>query len=478
MNFVAPDFLPALPELWVLVMACVVLLVDVWLRPDQRQITYRLTQVTLLGAALITLVTFAREPVVTFHGHYLKDPLGDILKLGLTLAAAGGLLYARDYLRDRRDLYRGEYFVLSLFGVLGMLIMVSAYSFLTVYLGLELLSLSLYALVAFNRDSPVSAEAAMKYFVLGALASGLLLYGIAMIYGATGSLHLDAVAAAIAGQEGGSLVLAFGLVFLVVGLAFKLGAVPFHMWVPDVYQGSPAPVTLYLGTAPKLAAFALLLRVLAEGLGDLYSDWQPMLALLAALSLILGNLVAIVQTNLKRMLAYSTIAHVGFILLGVLAATPEGYAAALFYTLTYVLMALAAFGMILVLSRAGFEAEHIDDFRGLNDRSPWLAFLMLLVMMSLAGIPFLVGFYAKLVVLQAIISEGFIGLAILAVVFSVIGAFYYLRVVKCLYFDAPASDQPLTLSRDTQVVLSANGLLLVALGLYPTALLTWCATAF
>jgi len=357
------------------------------------------------------------------------------------------------------------------------MIMVSAHSLLSVYLGLELLSLSLYALVAIDRDSPTSSEAAMKYFVLGSLASGMLLYGISMIYGATGSIDLQVVSDAVARQGMNNPVLVFGLVFLVVGLSFKLGAVPFHMWLPDVYQGAPTSVTLYIGSAPKLAAFALMMRVLVDGLGTLQGDWQQMLIILSVLSIALGNLVAIVQTNIKRMLAYSTISHVGFLLLGILAGTPEGYAAAMFYAIVYVLMAVGAFGVVIMLGRVGFEAENIDDFKGLNDRSPWLALLMLVIMMSMAGVPFLAGFYAKWMVLQAVVNIGLVWLALFGVVFSVIGAFYYLRVVKCLYFDKPEQSEPIQMSLDTEIAISANGLLLVMLGLYPTALMTWCATA-
>jgi NADH-quinone oxidoreductase subunit N len=480
MNFVAPDFTPALPELFVLGMACLVLVVDVYLPPPRRHLSYHLSQFTLLGAALLTLCTYAGAPVIAFHGHYIRDTFGDILKLGIFLAAFTVSLYSRNYLQERA-IFKGEYHVLELFGVLGMLIMVSANSFLTVYLGLELLSLSLYTLVAFNRDSPVASEAAMKYFVLGALASGMLLYGISMIYGATGSLDLQTVAAAVAVmsvQGPNGLVLVFGLVFLVVGLAFKLGAVPFHMWLPDVYQGAPTSVTLYIASAPKLAAFALAIRVLVGGLGSLHSDWQQMLTILAVLSIGLGNLVAIVQNNIKRLLAYSSISHIGFLLLGIVAGTRAGYAASLFYALTYVVMAVGAFGMILILSKAGFEADNIDDFKGLNDRNPWLAFLMLLLMMSMAGVPFMVGFYAKLVVLQAIINQGLVWLAVYGVVFAVIGAFYYLRVVKVMYFDTVEQPELLRPPLDTEIAISANGLLVLALGLYPTALLSWCATAF
>ena len=476
MNFVAPDFMPVLPELFVLTMACAVLVIDVFLEQRQRHITYGLAQLTLLGAALLTLLTYAQAPVTTMFGHYIKDAMGDLLKLFICLASAVAFLYSRDYLRQR-DLFKGEYFVLGLFGVLGMMIMVSAHSLLSVYLGLELLSLSLYALVATDRDSPVASEAAMKYFVLGSLASGILLYGISMIYGATGSVDLQVVADAVAKQSSNNLVLVFGLVFLVVGLSFKLGAVPFHMWLPDIYQGAPTSVALYIGSAPKLAAFALVMRVLVDGLGNLQGDWQQMLIILSVLSMALGNLVAIAQSNIKRMLAYSTISHVGFLLLGVLAGTPEGYSAAMFYAIVYVLMAVGAFGVVIVLSRTGFEAENIDDFKGLNDRNPWLAFVMMAVMMSMAGVPFLAGFYAKWVVLQAVVKIGLVWLAIVGVLFSVIGAFYYLRVVKCIYFDKPEQSEPIEISRDVEIVISANGLLLIVLGLYPTALMAWCAAA-
>ncbi len=476
MNFVAPDFMPVLPEIFVLTLTCLTLVVDVFLEHRQRHITYGLAQFTLLGAALLTLLTYAQAPVTTLFGHYIKDAMGDLLKLFIYLASAAVFLYSRDYLRQR-NLFKGEYYVLGLFGVLGMMVMVSAHSLLSVYLGLELLSLSLYALVATDRDSPVASEAAMKYFVLGSLASGMLLYGISMIYGATSSIDLQMVADAVSKQGPDNIVLVFGLVFLMVGLAFKLGAVPFHMWVPDVYQGAPTSVTLYIGSAPKLAAFALIMRILVDGLGTLQGDWRQMLIILAVLSISLGNLVAIAQTNIKRMLAYSTISHVGFLLLGILSGTPEGYSASMFYTIVYVLMAVGAFGVIIILSRSGFEAENIDDFKGLNDRSPWLAFVMMMIMMSMAGVPFLAGFYAKWVVLQSVVNIGLVWLAIIGVVFSVIGAFYYLRVVKCIYFDKPEHDEAIEMSRDTEIVIGANGLSLVVLGLYPTALMAWCAAA-
>jgi NADH-quinone oxidoreductase subunit N len=478
MPFITANLVLALPELFVTLMGCLLLVVDVYLRQDQRHITYRLTQLTLLGAAGLTLFAFAERPMAGFYGHYIKDPFGDTVKLAIYLASAAVFLYSRDYLKAR-DLFRGEYFMLGLFGVLGMMILVSGHSFLTIYLGLELLSLCLYALVAFDTDSPVAAEAAMKYFVLGTLASGMFLYGVSMVYGATGSFNLQMVGAAVAEQGADNVVLVFGLVFLVAGLAFKLGAVPFHMWLPDVYQGAPTSVTLYIAAAPKLAAFVLTVRILMEGLSALQEDWQDMLMILAVLSIGLGNLIAIVQTNIKRLLAYSTISHVGFLLLGLLVGTSQGYGAALFYAITYVLMVVGVFGILLLLSRVGFEAENIDDFKGLNDRNPWLAFLMLLLLMSLAGMPVLVGFYAKLVVLQAIVDAGLVWLAIYAVLFTVIGVYYYLRVVKAIYFDKPETAvEPLYIRPDVHLAISTNGLLVLVLGLYPAWLMTLCNRVF
>ncbi len=477
MNFVTPDFLAALPELFVLSMACLVLVVDVYLDQSQRERTYQLSVLTMIGALLLTLPGVGGSTVVTFSGHFVRDLLGDTLKISLYLSTAMAFLYARDYLRDK-DMFRGEFYVLGLFAVLGMQVMISSHSFLSVYLGLELLSLSLYALVAFNRDSLLASEAAMKYFVLGALASGMLLYGISMVYGATGSVDFSEIAKAVATARGQqNLVLTFGLVFLVVGLAFKLGVVPFHMWVPDVYQGAPTPVTLLVGSAPKLAAFALVMRVLVEGMPGLQQDWQQMLTILVVLSLAIGNLVAIAQTSIKRMLAYSTISHVGFLLLGVLAGNPSGYGSSLFYTVTYVLMVLGAFGVLLVLSRKGVDVDNLKDLYGLNERSPWLAFIMLLVMASMAGFPPLVGFYAKLAVIQAVVGAGLVPLAIFAVLMSVVGAFYYLRVVWFMYFEKPELQDFEAPRLDTQTILSANGLLVLALGIYPSALMTLCLAA-
>jgi NADH-quinone oxidoreductase subunit N len=386
------------------------------------------------------------------------------------------LFYSRTYL-SLRGLFRGETFVLVLFALLGMQVLITANSFLTLYLGLELMSLSLYALVAMQRDAEAPAEAAMKYFVLGALASGFLLYGMSMIYGATGSLEIDKVAAAVLGNAENKVLLLFGLVFVVSAIAFKLGAVPYHMWVPDVYQGAPTAITLLIGTAPEFAAFAMLLRLLGGALAGAEVDWQGMLVVLTVLSVTLGHVVAIAQTNLKRMLAYSTIANMGYVLMGFLAADVTGYSAAMFYMVAYVLTSLASFGMILLLSRKGFEADLLTDLKGLNARSPWWAFVMLLVMFSLAGMPPTIGFYAKLLVLQAAIKAGYVWLAVVGVLAALIGAFYYLRIVKLMYFDEPADSAPIEARGDTRVLLSANGLALLLFGILPQPLMGLCAVA-
>ena len=383
-------------------------------------------------------------------------------------------LYSRDYL-VRAGLFKGEFFILGLFGLLGVMVMISANNLLILYLGLELLSLSLYALVAFDRESGVAAESAMKYFVLGAIASGTLLYGISVLYGVTGTIDIGGLAEYFAASDGLNVPAMLGLAFVTVGVAFKFGAVPFHMWLPDVYQGSPTPVTLFVGTAPKIAAFALTWRLLVEGLGELHGSWQDMVIVLSVLSLAVGNVVAIAQTNLKRMLGYSTISHVGFILMGFVAGTEEGIRAAMFYTLTYVLMAAAAFGMLIVLSRKGFEAENLDDFKGLNARSPWFALMMMMVMFSMAGVPPFVGFYAKLVVLSSVLDAGLVWLAVAGVMFAVVGAFYYVRLVWYMYFTEPNAASGLQVPNDLRVVLSANVLGLLALGLFPGALLDLCS---
>lgn len=474
MDFIAPNFVPALPEIFVLSMICIILVVDLFLTESNRIITYLLSQATLLGAAVLTVGLISPHPELTFNDTFINDSLGNILKMFVYLITASVFVYSREYLTVRQ-LFKGEFFVLSLFAVLGMMVMISAHSLLTIYLGLELLSLSLYALVALNRDSIESSEAAMKYFVLGAIASGILLYGMSMLYGATGSLDIGEVGAYIRSSSSDDIVLLFGLSFIIVGLVFKLGGVPFHMWVPDVYHGAPTAVTLFIGTTPKIAAFAMIIRLLVDGLEGLHVQWIDMLVIIAVLSIVVGNVVAIAQTNIKRMLAYSTIAHVGFLLLGILAGTSEGYSAAMFYILVYALMSLGAFGMVILLSRAGFEADNIDDFKGLNGRSPWFAFIMLILMFSMAGVPPTAGFYAKFSVLKAVVDIGLVWLAVIAVVFSVIGAFYYLRIIKFMYFDTSEDTVPLQANFDMRVVMSANGLAVLALGIYPTSLISLCA---
>ncbi len=476
MQFETSSLIPVLPELYLLALACTVLLVDLFLKQEQRIISYGIAQIGLLLAVGVTLATGGNEPQVVFDGSVIRDRMGDVLKISIYLISAGAFLYAKDYLRDR-GLFKGEFYVLGLFAVLGMTIMISANSFLSVYLGLELLALSLYALVAFDRNSRIGSEAAMKYFVLGALASGMLLYGISMIYGATGSIEFQAVAQALSEKGANDMVLVFGLVFLVVGIGFKFGAVPFHMWVPDVYQGAPTAVTLFIGSTPKIAAFALAMRLLVDGMGGLHGDWQGMLVILAVLSMVVGNIFAIAQYNIKRMLAYSTISHVGFLLLGILAGTSEGYSAAMFYAIVYAITAIGAFGIVIMLSRNGFEAEDLHDYKGLHERSPWFAAMMLLLMFSMAGVPPTVGFFAKLVVLQAVISIDMVWLALVAVFFSIIGAFYYLRIIKLMYFDKPQDETALTAGIDARILMSVNGLSMLLLGMFPAGLLSLCAAA-
>jgi NADH-quinone oxidoreductase subunit N len=466
-------------------MALVILLVDLTVKDSRRTVTFVLTQLTLVGCALIQFYTSTGEIVYTFSNMFVDDLMSDLLKLFLYMTVVVVLFYSRGYILDREVMNKGEYYVLALFATLGMMVMISANHFVTIYLGLELLSLSLYAMVAMNRDSAVSTEAAMKYFVLGALASGLLLYGMSMIYGATGTLEITGVAEKLYGGGANKTLLVFGLVFLVSGLAFKLGVVPFHMWIPDVYHGAPTSVTLLIGSAPKLAAFAIVMRLLVNGMITMAQDWQSMLIILSVLSMAIGNLAAIAQTNLKRMLAYSAISHMGFMLLGITTGVVSGdaryalnaYSSAMFYVIAYVLMTTGAFGMILLMSRAGFEADNIDDFKGLNKRSPWFAGIMLMVMFSMAGVPFFIGFFAKFSVLQAVVAAGYMWLAIVAVLFSLIGAFYYLRVVKVMYFDAPTDDTPLTVGNDMRILISANGLAVALLGMFPQVIMSLCAYA-
>ena len=477
MEYISPLW-PAYPELFLLAMACVVLIVDLFISDDNRVVTYGLTQFTLAGCALLTFFTGNAEPVYTFSGMFVDDLMADALKLGTCIAVITMLVYARAY-NAVRGLLRGEFFTLALFATLGMMVMISANHLLVLYLGLELLSLSLYAMVALQRDSVRATEAAMKYFVLGAIASGTLLYGMSMLYGAAGTLEITELARISGEGVRTQVVLVFGLVFIVAGLGFKLGAVPFHMWVPDVYHGAPPAVTLFIGSAPKFAAFAIVMRLLAQGLGaDLLADeWRDMLAVMAVLSLAIGNLAAIMQTNLKRMLAYSTISHMGFLLLGVISGSIDGYGAGMYYVTVYVLMTLGAFGIVLLLSREGFEAEELDDYKGLNQRNPWYAFLMLLLMFSMAGIPPAVGFHAKLAVLQAVVGSGQLWLAVVAVLFSLIGAFYYLRIVRLMYFDDPVDRSPITASGDMRALLSLNGLAVLLLGIVPQPLLVLCIEA-
>ena len=453
---------------------CAVLIADLFVDNENRAVTFWLTMASLFVTGIVLLSTAPETRVEVFSGAYVSDPLSQILKLGAVIFVALSFYYARDYLRTN-DLHKGEFYVLGLFGLLGMMIMTSANSLLTMYLGLETLALSLYALVAIDRNNVTAAESAMKYFVLGAIASGCLLYGISWVYGVTGSLQFPDIAAAISADPTlNSLPLWFGLTFLIVGIAFKFGAVPFHMWLPDVYQGARTPVTVYLATAPKLAALALTLRILVDGLGGLHETWASMVMVVAVLSLLVGNIVAIAQTNIKRMLGYSTIGHVGFILLGVFCGSGDGYASALFYTLTYVVAAAGAFGVIIVMSRRGYEAENLTDFNGLNARSPWFALMMMFLMFSMAGVPPFVGFFAKLNVISAVLAAGFPGLAVLMVLASVVGAYYYLKVIWYMYFE-PAEDQAvLQASTDTRLVLSLNSIAVLALGIVPGWLLALC----
>ena len=466
-----------IPEITVLASACLILVVDLFLADKQRSITFGLSQFALLVVFLLTLRLPHGETHYAFGDTFILDDMSVVLKCALYVLVAFAFFYSRQYL-EQRGLHKGEFYVLGLFAMLGMMVLVSANHLLVIYLGLELMSLALYALVAFNRDSRPSTEAALKYFVLGAISSGMLLYGISILYGISGSLDIPSVADSITHTSFDRVVLLFALSFIVVGVAFKLGAVPFHMWVPDVYQGAPTAVTLFVGSAPKVAAYAMAMRLLAGTLGNMQPEWQEMLIVLVVLSLALGNIAAIAQTNIKRMLAYSTISHIGFILLGVLTGTPAGYSAAMFYSIVYAIMTLGAFGTVIVLSRSGFEAEQLTDFKGLNERHPWFALMMLIFMFSMAGAPPLVGFHAKLAVLRAALQADLVWLAILAVLFSVVGAFYYLRVIKLMYFDSAEDSTAIDKSFDLKAILSLNGLLVLGLGLMPGVLMGWCVGAF
>jgi len=467
----------ATPEIFLLTATCVVLVIGLFLKPEQRNMNYWMAQVAIVITLIMTSSQIGDASATAFSGAYGIDTMSASLKSWILAVVFGGFLYSRDYLSERQ-IARGEYYTLGLFGTAGMMIMVSATNMLTIYLGLELLALSLYAMVALYRDNSAASEAAMKYFVLGALASGMLLYGISMIYGATGTLNLTEVNVVLADGNERSIGARYGLVFVIVGLAFKLGAVPFHMWVPDVYDGAPTSVTLFISTAPKIAAFAMMIRLLVDGLPVLHADWQQMLSILAALSVIVGNLVAIAQTNIKRMLAYSTISHVGFLLMGIVGAGAAGYSAAMFYAIVYAFTTLAAFGVLLALSRDGFEAVELSDLAGLGKRNVLLASVMMLSMISLAGVPPLVGFYAKLSVLKAVIDGGYMWLAIVGVFMSVVGAFYYLRVIKLMFFDEPILQTEVEAASDVTAGLAVNGLALLVFGIMPGLIMGVCVAAF
>jgi NADH-quinone oxidoreductase subunit N len=466
-------FSAAAPEITMLIMICVVLVADLFVKDERRSVTYWLSLLSLAVTGWALMVSAPDTRTVIFDGSYVSDALSQVLKLAAIGIVAVVFLYARDYLRQNQ-LMKGEFYLLGLFGLLGIMIMISANSLLTMYLGLETLSLSLYALVAFDRNSATAAESAMKYFVLGAIASGAFLYGVSWIYGLTGTLKFDEIGIAIYTRGLDDIQLWFGMAFLIAGIAFKFGAVPFHMWLPDVYQGARTPVTLYIASAPKLAALALILRILVDGMGDMHAVWQGMVMVLAVLSLLIGNIVAIAQSNIKRMLGYSAIAHVGFILLAIFTGTGQGIAAALFYTLTYIVMAAGAFGMVILLSRQGFEAENLADFKGLNARSPWFALMMLFFMFGMAGVPPWVGFFAKLNVISAVLDAGFPGLAVLMVLASVVGAYYYLRVIWYMYFDKAEDRSVFQADFDTRLVLSLNGAAVILLGIMPGWLLAYC----
>lgn len=459
----------ALPEIFLLSAIVVVLLLDLFLTKPFKQATYYLTQISLFITGVMAFNLIDQPQTIIFSGSFILDNMASVFKVFMIGATMVAMVYTRHYL-IQHALFRGEYFVLVLLSVLGMMVMVSGYSLLTLYLGLEILSLSLYTLIAIARERAGAVEAALKYFVLGAIASGLLLYGMSMIYGISGSINITDIAnfaanADLASRE--TLILNFGLVFLVIGIAFKLGAVPFHMWVPDVYEGAPTSVTLFLSTVPKVAAVAMLVRILVDGLGAMHAYWADLFIVLAVLSIALGSVIALMQTNIKRLLAYSTISHVGFIMLGFVTGVISGYGAAVFYVFVYILMSLAAFGIVILLNKKGFEADQISDFKGLSKHSPWFALMMLVVMLSMAGVPPFIGFYAKFFILQQVISAGFVTLAVVAVVFAVISAYYYLQIIKSMYFDEADKDITIVAPMDMQLVLSINAVLILVVGIFP-----------
>lgn len=467
-----------IPEMVMLGMACIVLLADLFIKQKQRTLTYSLTQLTLVAVAVLTIVNYHIVPETGFSGLLVADRLSDLLRLTIILTSIFVFMYSRSYIRQHH-IPQGEFYLLGLFSILGMMVLTSAHNFLTLYLGLELMSLPIYAMVALLRDKEQPIEAAMKYFVLGALASGFILYGMSMIYGATQSLDVAQVASAIAMLPANeTYILVVGLVFIVAGLAFKVGLVPFHMWLPDVYQGAPTAVTLFITVAPKVAGFALVIRLLVDAMPGLYVQWQELLIVLSVLSMVLGNVAAITQTNIKRMFAYSTIAHGGYMLLGLAAASSIGFSAAMFYTIFYAIMSLGGFGIITLLTHQGIDIESIDDLKGLNSRSPWLAFMFLLVLFSMAGIPPTVGFFAKLGVLEAVVSAHLVWLACVAIILAVIGSYYYLRVVKVMYFDEATQTTPIILPLDTRIAVSINGLAMIVLGLFPSSIIDLARAAF
>jgi NADH-quinone oxidoreductase subunit N len=485
MNVAAPfspssfsaGLLYARPEIFLTLAACAILMLDLLLKDAQRRWTGTLSLISLLITAVLVAMQPLPTKVVALGGLFELDRMAQVLKIATLLIVAAVFVYSIDYLQ-RRAILKGEYFVLGLFATVGGMVLTSAANLITLYLGLELMSLCLYAMVAFDRDSGIAAESAIKYFVLGSMASGTLLYGMSIVYGVTGTLDLAAIAAMVHDNAiAANIGLMFGISFLIVGVGFKFGAVPFHMWIPDVYEGSPTCVTVFIGTASKLAAFALAMRLLPEALGASQPEWSQMLIVLSVLSMAIGNIVAIAQSNLKRMLAYSTISHVGYVLLGILSGTAQGYQAAMFYMISYIIVAAGAFGMILLLARQGFEADKIADFKGLNARSPWFAGMMAILMFSLAGLPPFVGFWAKLGVIQAVLGVHLTWLAIVAVLFSVVGAYFYLRIVKLMYFDEPTESAVIGGSMLMRTVLSANALLVIALGVIPGTLLQICQRA-
>lgn len=478
MEFMMPQFSVALPELFMLGMVVVILAADVCLSARFRSVVYYLTQATLAVAFFLTLAQFREypQPIITFSGNYIVDKLAVLSKLIIFFFSMLAFLYAHDYIR-KQETSRSEYFLLGLFAVIGMSVMASAFTFLTIFLGLELLSLSLYAMVAMDKHSSHASEAAMKYFVLGSLATGILLYGISLLYGVTGSIQMDTIALALQSKQ--SVILYASLVFILVGLLFKFGAVPFHMWVPDVYQGAATPTTLFIASAPKVAAFAITIRILVHALPDLQANWEHILIIVAVLSMLFGNLLAIAQTNIKRMLAYSSIAHIGYTLLGMIAGpnSTQGYSAAMFYISTYVLVAAGAFAIITIMGNSGESFDKLEDYRGLNARNPWLAFMMLLLLFSMAGVPPTVGFIAKLGLLEALVQAHYVWLAVLALLFALIGAYYYLRVVKIMYFDEPAeksANVQITLSKDMLIAISINGSAALLLGILPSFFINLC----